>query len=323
MDDFTQDDLRNLMSRWLEPERIPKRFRIVTDTTDFYRVDYDDVAIFEGRPYLIRNVEKEGRFGIDEQPKFWVKRAIDLITGETKIIKLVFWERFTAKVGGISFECFRSPKKEARILDLVRGQPNFMQGFSVEDSVGNLIRVIDYIRGKTLSDLVFSINKPHEEYFYEDLPSLLKSYMGIIDAVRFLHNHGEKHGDIRRDHILKDSKTGDYKWIDFDFNYYHGENKFGYDLFGLGNILIFLVGGGDVTIQNLADRPDILSSINERDTNIIFHNRISNLKKVYPYIPDELNYILLHFSNGADVFYESTDEMLFDMEKALSVITRS
>jgi hypothetical protein len=70
MADFTQDDLINLMSRWLEPERIPKRFRIVTDTTDFYRVDYDDVAIFEGRPYLIRNVEKEGRFGIDEQRIF-------------------------------------------------------------------------------------------------------------------------------------------------------------------------------------------------------------------------------------------------------------
>jgi serine/threonine protein kinase len=320
MADFTQDYLRDLMSKWLEPERIPKRFRIITDTTDFYRVDYDDVAIFEDRPYLIRNVEKEGRFGIDEQPKFWVKRAIDLITGETKIIKLVFWERFTAKVGGISFECFRSPKKEARILELVKGHPNFMQGFSVEDSVGNLIRIIDYIKGKTLSDIVFSIKKSHEEYFHDDLPSLLKSYAEIIDAVRFLHNHGEKHGDIRRDHILKDSKTGDYKWIDFDFNYYHGENKFGYDLFGLGNILIFLVGGGDVTIQGLADRPDILDLINENDTNIVFHNRVANLKKVYPYIPDELNYMLLHFSNGANVFYESTDELFSDMQKAINKI---
>lgn len=317
MADFSHDDLRELMSRWLEPERMPKRFRIVTDTTDFYRVDYDDVAILEGRPYLIRNVEKEGRFGIDEQPKFWVRRAIDLITGETKIIKLVFWERFTARVGGISFECFRSPKKEARILDLVKGHPNFMQGFAVEDSAGNLIRIIDYIHGKTLSDLVFSIKKPHEEYFYEDLPQLLKSYLEIIDAIRFLHNHGEKHGDIRRDHIIKDTKTGDYKWIDFDFNYHHGDNKFGYDIFGLGNILIFLIGGGDITIQSLADKPAVLSSINEGDTNIVFHNRIANLKKVYPYIPDELNYVILHFSNGADVFYDTIDEMLSDLEKAI------
>ncbi|BCB95903.1 hypothetical protein JZK55_08250 [Dissulfurispira thermophila] len=320
MADFTQDDLRDLLSKWLTPERIPKRFRIITDTTDFYRVDYDDVAIFKNRPYLIRNVEKEGRFGIDEQPKFWVKRAIDMITGETKIIKLVFWERFTAKVGGISFECFRSPKKEARILDIVRGHPNFMHGFSVEDSAGNLIRIIDYIKGKTLSDLVFSIKKSHEEYFYEDIPLLLKSYIELIDAVRFLHKHGEKHGDIRRDHILKDTNTGEYKWIDFDFNYYHRENKFGYDLFGLGNILIFITGKGDLTIQELTNRPDILNSIDENDMNIVFHNRVANLKKIYPYIPDELNYILMHFSNGAEVFYESTDELLSDMEKAINKI---
>ena len=44
---------------------------------------------------------------------------------------------------------------------------------------------------------------------------------------------GEKHGDIRRDHIIIDRESGNYRWIDFDFNYRHRENIYGYDLFGI------------------------------------------------------------------------------------------
>ena len=39
-----------------------------------------------------------------------------------------------------------------------------------------------------------------------------------------------------------------------------------------------------------------------------------NLKKIYPYIPQHLNRILLHFSEGAHCFYETTDQLLEDLE---------
>ena len=84
-------------------------------------MEYGDVVVLNGHPYLIRHNAKEGRFGIDDDVKFWVKRAIDLKTGDLKILKLVFYEKFTSTIGGIAFECFRSPRKEARILDLVAG----------------------------------------------------------------------------------------------------------------------------------------------------------------------------------------------------------
>ena len=82
----------------------------ITDTSDFFRVEYDDVVIL-GDTVSDQEQQREGRFGIDEQQKFSVKRARDLSDGSVKIIKLVFMRRFQAKVGDIVFECFRSPKK--------------------------------------------------------------------------------------------------------------------------------------------------------------------------------------------------------------------
>jgi hypothetical protein len=39
-----------------------------------------------GNDYLVAGNAREGRFGIDEQPKFWVKSAIELKTGVRKCI---------------------------------------------------------------------------------------------------------------------------------------------------------------------------------------------------------------------------------------------
>jgi len=314
---FSHAELRERIAHWLGPERVPVRLNVITDTSDFYKVDYDDVVILGGRPYLIRNNEREGRFGIDDQQKFWVKRSRDLVDGSVKIIKLVFHERFQAKVGEIVFDCFRSPKKEARILELTRGHPRFMQGFSLRDSSGNIIRIIDYIRGKTLADSILQYGRDHEDYFRNYFPLIFAEYIELAEAIRFLHQQGEKHGDIRRDHIIREEETGNSRWIDFDFNYLHKENMFGYDLFGLGNILVYLTGRGDVTVQQLRERgSSVLDRITSYDVNIIFNNRVVNLKKVYPYVPDELNLILLHFAASADIFYENTDQLLHDLYEA-------
>jgi serine/threonine protein kinase len=313
---FSRKELRGLALKCIGDRRLPKTLRVHTDTTDFFRIDYDDILILDDHPYLIRNNEKEGRFGIDEQPKFWVKRAIDLIDGSTKIVKMVFKERFQARVGPIVFDCIRSPAKEARVIELVSDHDNFMHGFSIKDSSDNLVRVIDYIRGKRFPYLIESLDEEHDHYFTHRFPSIFRSFIELAKAIKFLHDNKERHGDIRRDHIIIDNETGKLRWIDFDFNYSHHENKFGYDIFGLGNILIYIVGKGDVTIQSLmAKRLPEYSKIKSNDLNIIFHNRVVNLMKVYPYIPEELNTILLHFSTGANVFYDNISDFLDDISK--------
>jgi hypothetical protein len=321
--DFSQKRLRDLAARWFDPAGLPKNFRICTDTTDFFRVDYNDVLVLEGRPYLIRGNEKEGRFGIDDEPKFWVKRSTDLLDGTKKVIKLVFHERFQARVGPLTFDCVRSPAKEARVLSLVQGHPNFMQGFSVRDDSRNIVRVIDYIYGKNLPARISGIRNGHEEYFHLHFPTILRFYVETIKAIRFLHQNNEIHGDVRRDHIIIDRETTRFRWIDFDFIFSHHENRFGYDIFGLGNVLVYLAGGGDVIGHYLRkESPDTFARLDQGDMNIIFHNRVVNLKKVFPYIPDSLNFVLLHFSMGAETFYDDTAQLLDDLMKASSDLPR-
>jgi hypothetical protein len=146
---------------------------------------------------------------------------------------------------------------------------------------------------------------------------ILKDYIKLAEAIKFLHDHGEKHGDIRRDHIIKDRREENYRWIDFDYNYWHRENMFGYDLFGLGNVLVYLAGYGDITIQDIKRYDQrAFQRLTSDDMNIIFHNRVINLQKIYPYIPDRFNLILLHFSAGAEIFYDDTEQFLNDLHEA-------
>jgi serine/threonine protein kinase len=303
-----------MAQKWIpRPEDIGQ---IHYDTTEFFKVDYGDVAILGDKPFLVRHNAKEGRFGLDDEEKYWVKRCIDLTDGSLKIVKLVFFEKFQATIANLSFDCFRSPKKEARILDLVAGHENFMQGYWVKDGAGNIVRIIDYIYGKTLHAFIQELSIDHEAYYHEIFPEIFKNFMECVHAVEFLHHHRQKHGDIRRDHILIDRESGRYRWIDFDFNYMHRENMFGYDLFGLGNILIYIAGMGDVLLADLQkNKPAVLDSLEEKDLNIVFHNRVANLKKVYPYLPESLNRVLRHFSMGAEIFYENTTQLLNDMNE--------
>jgi len=323
-DAYTERELRGLIALRGGGRSIPRSIRVVTDTSDFFRVDFDDILVLEDRPFFVRNYEREGRFGIDDEPKFWVRKAIDLSTGMPKILKMVFHERFRVTLGGVSFECVRSPAKEARILELVKWNPHFMQGDTLRDSAGNLVRVVDYIHGEKLADIVPALGRDHEDYFRNHFPGLLDEFIKLARAIRLLHNHGENHGDIRRDHIIRDRDTGHYRWIDFDFTSYHRENPFGYDLHGLGTVLAFLAGRGEVTVHWLRrENPELHHRLTPEDTNVIFRNRVMNLRKLYSYIPEALNLVLMHFSAGAEVFYDDTAQLLEDLGEAREALGKT
>jgi hypothetical protein len=117
----SQEDLRQMASRWLLPSHAAHHFQIHTDTTDFFRVEYGDVVVLDGSPYLIR--------------------------------------------------------------------------------------VLNFIKGQSLYDYVEGLGLDHQTYFIDRLPVILNNFIECIEAVRFLHEYGEKHGDIRRDHILIDRQS--------------------------------------------------------------------------------------------------------------------
>jgi hypothetical protein len=78
---------------------------------------------------------------------------------------------------------------------------------------------------------------------------------------------------------------------------------------------------GDVMMTDLEQKNhSALSSLTDDDVNIVFHGRVANLKKIYPYIPETLNRVLMHFSNGANWFYDNTSQLLEDLQKFTSTI---
>ena len=297
-------------ARRFTSQSLPDRLLVADDTTNYMAIDRDHVVELEGTPFLVRGNEREGRFGIDDQPKFWVKRAIDLQTGRLHILKLVFHEEFHAQVGSLHVKCVRSPEKEGQVLELVRGDPRFMQGRTARDARGNLVRVIAYITGVDLLNYVHSLPARHEEYFHGHFPALLATIIESLRAIQRLHEAGLCHGDIRNDHLILEHSTGQFKWIDFDLN----QDFADFDIWSAGNVLHYVVGRGFVTFREaIQAAPDLGGRLSDDDASVFFPHRVMNLRKVDPHIPAKLNDVLLRFSAGAQVFYDRMSQLVDDL----------
>jgi len=298
--------------------------RIFSDTSDFTRIDYGDIIHVDQRYFLVVGYTKEGRFGIDDQPKQWVPKVYDLVSGERNILKLVFHEQFTLSLGGLKVTCYRSPEKEGRVLDLVNGNRMFMQGYSALDQNGNLVRVLDIIRGIRLDDAIGRIGGSYDNYLTNHTEAILRSFLTSVEAIMFLHSHGFKHGDVRRDHILIDRETGQFRWIDFDYDFYLPERPFALDLTGLGNILLYILGRQNFRPVDVLQHPEmgekVLSSLHVNDLALLSRDRIFNLKKIYPQLPKCFNNILLHFNAGAQVLYDSASEFYDDLSRSIEEV---
>ncbi|MFP4039418.1 MAG: protein kinase [Desulfosudaceae bacterium] len=291
--------------------------RAVRDTSDFFAIDKGDHLVVNNRRYEIVGHARELRFGI-EDPKFWVKRAIDLDSRERKLIKLAYFESFEASLGGVKIRCFRDPDKEGHILKLVKGRPDFMQGEAFFDDAGNNIRVLDVVYGQSFLDYIGSFQMSYEKYFKEVLPGVLRHLIKAFEAIHFLHLSGLKHGDIRNDHIIVEKKTGQYVWIDFDYDFAATENPFSLDIFGIGNVLTYAVGMGFHNYYMIkTDRKkygDLVEQLEPDDFALLDARRFINLAKLYPIIPEALNNILMFFSTGAVIYYETVDEIVADLK---------
>jgi hypothetical protein len=275
---------------------------VIEDTSNYINIHGGTVLRIGGNDYYIRTDAKEGRFGISEQPKFWVKHAVDLTDGSRKIIKLVFHEQFTTRLGFFQVRCHRSPDKESAVLDAITGDTRFMQGFTVRDPVGNNVRVIDLIRGDSFFNLLAGSQQPHEEYFHETLPGVLHKLVGCVEAMNELHRRGLQHGDIRNDHILVEEDTGQFRWIDFDYSVNYSD----YDVWSMGNVLTFAVAKGIVTCRQAHEAG---VAVDEGDSLLFYGYRLANLRKIYPYIPAAMNDLLMRFSRGAERFFTDFEEL--------------
>jgi len=298
--------------------------RLYSDTSDFANIDYGDVLHVDGRYLLIVGYTREGRFGVEEQPKQWVPKVYDLESGERKIVKLVFYENYTIRLGELEVTCYRSPEKEAQVIELTKDNPAFMQGYAVLDEVGNLVRILDIVSGRRLDKMIHTLGDNHLDYFHNYLPEMLKRFLVSVEGIMLLHSQGLKHGDIRRDHIFVDRKDGHFTWIDFDYDFYLPERPYALDLFGLGNVLLFILGQNTfrpaAVLSDALLGQEVFDRLDQGDLALLSSDRIFNLQKIYPYIPDPFNDILLYFSNRANVMYDTVEEFYTDLKAAMDTL---
>jgi hypothetical protein len=300
--------------------------RIWRDTSNFTSIDYGDIILVDNRYFLVVGYTREGRFGIDDQPKQWVPKVHDLETGESNILKLVFHETYSIKFGELEVKCYRSPEKEARVIDLVRGNSAFMQGYTVLDDADNLVRILDVVPGKRLDTYLQQLGGTHRQYFEEHMLGALERFLVSVRAISMLHSHGLKHGDIRRDHIFVNRDDGSFLWIDFDYDFYLPERPYAMDLLGLGNVLLYIVSRQNFRPQDVLQHPEmgekVFSALRVEDMALLARDRVFNLKKLYPYIPARLNDILLHFSAGTSVIYDTVDEFHDELAACVASLRR-
>ncbi len=306
----------------MTPRRVRGSVPIHEDTSSYMAIEGGDVLRLEGHDYFVLGEAREGRFGIDDQPKFWVKYAVDLETGQQKIVKLVFHEQFTANLGLVRVRCTRNPHKESAVLDAVRGNHRFMQGHTIMDPSGNSVRIIDFIRGKSLFGLLEEMDVPHEQYWHEVFPGLLAELIESIRAMAGLHAQGHHHGDIRNDHILIERESGRFTWIDFDYEV----NFADFDVWSMGNVINYLVGQGMHTFREVARNPKRYpdaQGLDVDDALVLYGHRVANLRKLFPYVPRDLNEILMRFSLSTAEPYVDVSRQAEDLASVLAQLDGS
>ena len=202
--------------------------------------------------------------------------------------------------------------KEGKLLDVVRGDARFMQGWTAEDEHGNPVRVIDFIRGRSLYSYLMDLQMDHHAYFHTLFPAILGRLVGAFEAIAMIHERGYHHGDIRNDHILIDPKTDGLCWIDYDLS----QDVPDYDTWSLGNVLVYVVGKGEHTFHDVATGQLPLppgASLTRRDASAFVKYRVMNLAKLFPWIPPELNDILMRFSYETERSYQTVRALLDDL----------
>ena len=297
-----------------------RRVEVLTDTTESMDLHRGHVLDLDRRLYAVLGHAYESRFGISDQPKYWVLRTVDLASGEDAVVKTVFHEEFVVRIGPLRIRCYRSPAKESEVLELTRGDMRFMQGWTVFDSASNQVRVLDFIPGPTLFQHILSWDEPHEAYCHGEMQNLLHRLIESIEAIQILHEADLCHGDIRNDHIVIDRRTDRFRWIDFDLK----QDFSDFDIWSIGNVLAYIVGKGIQSFHQVL-RSDAYSdavkgSLTEDDASAFYEYRIINLRKLFPYLPRALNDVLMRFSHGTSQYYERMGQVAEDLGDALDSI---
>ncbi len=211
-------------------------------------------------------------------------------------------------------------KQEFILQYKLNSHPNIVKLHSFDIIEGNVVMVMEYIKGKDIEELIDD-NGPL------NVSTALKYFKQILSAVGFAHIHKIIHRDIRPSNILIDSYDN-VKVTDFGTSkllgdkpfattrigsppymapeHFNGRAVYASDIYSCGVLFYEMTSGFPPIIS--ANPMEIMRKVNNGDI-------IPLIRKV-PKIKRELNKIIMKaLSPKLEDRYRSIDELIYDIDK--------
>ena len=64
--------------------------------------------------------------------------------------------------------------------------------------------------------------------------------------------------------------------------------------------------------------PELSGKLSRDDASVFFPHRVMNLRKIYPYLPEKLNEVLLRFSFGTGACYDRISQITDDLAECVA-----
>lgn len=256
---------------------------------------------------------KDKQFNILEWLRTSTYRAEDLESGKSVVLK---FQGKGKKCSGYERDFFAK----------VPSHDNIVRGYSLVDESGDILIVTEFTEGEKLQDYLSEFGVDHKRYFLESFPEILNNFMGAIRGVEHIVKNGF-YNEFAIYHIWIDKKTGRY--ILFDFDLPSTELSKLQALKDLESSTISNIGGslceivaplGIYEYEAVHDEEMYFDELGITDADFNEYNLLVDLQKVYPYIPDELNKILLRFGRDASNPYTSISELYSDLESVVKLL---
>ena len=210
-------------------------------------------------------------------------------------------------------------KMEARRIKKLQERPidHFVNGQTFEDSKGNIVNIFEHIEGETLHEVIQGIKVGHREYFKDHFPDLALKLLDLARALQELHERLKiTHSDIHLKNIIIQDGTRKPFLIDYDFPIM-SERYSDIEELGLSLLDLALKSTCAEGSHTLYDFPKLEFTGGELwDEEVIL-----NARKIYSYIPEDINNILLRFADDCENRYKTASEFADDLEKALRNMT--
>lgn len=294
--------------------------RSIRTLREFTQTGVGEVIEVDGVRYQVIAIPEERIYDELDAAHLFVRIVRTVGTREKRVLKV----GPTMDLADTDEPSIKSAVKESEILRLVQGNRGFVQGVGrVPTGCDFVLCDMEYMEGPTLPEWIKSMPQDHKTYYRDMFPFLAARFADAARALHELHEAGRisqseygYHGDMGQgDCLIYDQSRSTLRWFDLNLVLLGDRNGVAEDINELGKIFRFIVGKRLHTVGTFAQHPELYPHARVRPADFSREDLVDlgvddlsllpvvNLGKLFPYISDEVNALLMQFrGDGWDGF---------------------